>query len=125
MGIKGNGGIKKGGGLGNAVMLNGGDALSAGSNFGVGGGGGGGGTAGGSSSSSSSQQGSLTKITETETKTETEEISSTSSDTFGFQSLGQVLETSGRKKRDALMRKKRALPDPAHGSSSSAINKRE
>jgi len=107
-GIQGAGGLKKGGGLGQAVSLNGG-AASFGSNFNMGGGG-------------ASQQGSQSKITESKTKSG--ELSS-GGDAFGFGDLGQMLESSGKKKREISMRNKRALPDPAHGSSSSVIDKRE
>jgi len=100
-GIKAQGGVNKdkkkgGGGLGQAVSVPG--IVGAGGSFGLGGG-------SSSSSSSSSQQSS--------SSSQTQEIQS-GPDSFGFGSLGQVLGDAGRKKRE--------LPDPAHGSSSSLID---
>jgi len=105
-------------------MLNGGDAMSAGSNFNVGGGAGGGGPGGVGGAANIPQQGSLSRLSETANHGSKTEIQS-GGDAFGFGSLGQVMEVRGRKKREMLKRIKRALPDPARGSSSSVINKTE
>jgi len=104
-----------GGGLGNAVSIPGiADAgsltqvgaagASAGANgaAATGAGAGAAGTAGSSQSASSISSSSSSQTLQT-------------SDSFGFGELSQVLGSAGRKKR--------ALPNPAHGSSSSFIDK--